>query len=91
MTVSSTNEGQYLAMSGSALLKNGAGTLRKIICTTSSTAILTIYDNTAASGTKIIDSLTLVAGTVYEIGALAIAGIYVHLDSGSGKWTAIYN
>src|SRR5665213_1707575 len=53
--------------SATTVVKTGAGQLHSVICGTA-TGNITIYDNTAASGTKIIDVYALVAGTtVFDI------------------------
>lgn len=56
-----------LTASGTTVVKTGAGQLHAVICGTA-TGNVTIYDNTAASGTKIIDTYALVAGvTTFDI------------------------
>lgn len=71
--------------SGAAL--SGSGSIVSILCTASSSAVLNIYDGTDNTGTKIVDSLALVAGTNYPLGYIVTKGVYVELASGSGKWT----
>lgn len=50
-----------LTASGTTVVKTGAGQLQGWFCGTA-TGNITIYDNTAASGTKILDTCALVAG-----------------------------
>lgn len=50
-----------LTASGTTVVKTGAGQLQGFFCGTA-TGNITIYDNTAASGTKILDACALVAG-----------------------------
>lgn len=50
-----------LTASGTTVVKTGAGQLQGWFCGTA-TGNITIYDNTAASGTKILDACALVAG-----------------------------
>lgn len=52
-----------LTASGTTVVKTGAGQLHALICGTA-TGNVTIYDNTAASGTKILDTSALVAGSL---------------------------
>lgn len=55
-----------LTASGTTVVKTGAGQLHGWFCGTA-TGNITIYDNTAASGTKILDACALVAGNnVFE-------------------------
>lgn len=51
-----------LTASGTTVVKSGAGQLRAVI-TGTATGNITIYDNTAASGTKILDTCALAVGT----------------------------
>lgn len=51
-----------LTASGTTVVKTGAGQLHLVICGTA-TGNITIYDNTAASGTKILDACALAVGT----------------------------
>jgi hypothetical protein len=56
-----------LTASGTTVVKTGAGQLHAIFCGTA-TGNLTLYDNTAASGTKIVDTYALVAGvTILDV------------------------
>jgi hypothetical protein len=52
-----------LTASGTTVVKSGAGQLRALI-TGTATGNVTIYDNTAASGTKILDACALLVGTI---------------------------
>lgn len=65
-SLSSTNAAIWnyknLTASGTTVVKTGAGQLHAILCGTA-TGNITIYDNTAASGTKILDTSALVAGS----------------------------
>ena len=80
----------FKAQSASGLVYTGPGTLVLLLITSSSSAVLNIYDNTAASGTKIVDSLAVDAKEEYDIPAHFSTGLYVELSSGSGKWTVFY-
>lgn len=51
-----------LTASGTTVVKSGAGRLHAVI-TGTATGNITIYDNTAASGTKILDACALAVGT----------------------------
>lgn len=50
-----------LTASGTTVVKTGAGQLQGFFCGTA-TGNITIYDNTAASGTKILDTCALAVG-----------------------------
>ncbi len=76
---------QYLVVSGDTAVKRSGGKLKGFLCTAAaSTPAVTIYDNTAASGTKIVDALTPVAGTMYSFPADGIYfnnGLYVDITN----------
>ena len=76
-----------LTASGTTVVKTGAGQLYGFFCGTA-TGNITIYDNTAASGTKILDASALVAG----LNTLPVSfgtGLTIVL-SGAGVATALY-
>lgn len=80
----------FLAQSASGKVVTGPGVMVLLLVSASSAAVLNIYDNTAASGTKIVDSLTPDAKEEYDIPAAFKTGLYVELVSGTGKWTVFY-
>ncbi len=69
------------------LIKQGAGNLRRVTINTKpgTSGVLTIYDNTAASGTKIatIDSFNAVIGSI-DFDVPCSKGIFVTITAGSG-------
>lgn len=80
----------FKAQSASGLVKTGEGDCVLVLVSSSSSAVLNIYDNTAASGTKIVDSLAVDAKEEYDIPAHFTTGLYVELASGTGKWTVFF-
>ncbi len=74
--------------SGTTTVKSGAGQLFGFFCGTA-TGNITIYDNTAGSGTKILDTCALVAG-LNQLPAAFGTGLTIVL-SGAGVATALYN
>ncbi len=76
---------QYLVISSDTLVKRGAGKLKGFLCTAAaSTPTVVMYDSTAASGTKIVDTLTPVAGTMYSFpadGVFFSTGLYVDIGN----------
>jgi hypothetical protein len=73
--------------SGTTTVKTGAGRLHMLICGTASGNV-TIYDNTTASGTKILDTCALAVGTTSFDVAFG-TGLTVVL-SGAGVATVTY-
>jgi hypothetical protein len=75
------------------VLKYGAGSLHRIICNdTTAAGTITLYDNTAGSGTKIatIAAADITTGTSIEYGLDFYTGLtYVSAD-GPGDYTFIY-
>lgn len=76
-----------LTASGTTVVKTGAGQLQGFFCGTA-TGNITIYDNTAASGTKILDTCALVAGNNVLRCAFS-TGLTIVL-SGAGVATATF-
>lgn len=55
-------------ITASTTIKTGVGRFAGMfVSAASATPLITVYDNTAASGTKIIDTFTPVAATMYRI------------------------
>lgn len=80
----------YSSISASTAVKATAGVLHRILVTASSSGVITVYDNTAGSGTKIINALSVAAKDNIEINAQAGTGIYVNIDSGTATVTVLY-
>lgn len=76
-----------LTASGTTVVKTGAGQLHGFFVGTA-TGNITIYDNTAASGTKVLDTCALVAGNnVLECSFSTGCTIVL---SGAGVATALF-
>lgn len=71
----------YTQISASTAIKTGDGLFGGIfVSAASSTPTITIYDNTAASGTKVVDTFTPTAGQFYRIPACFGTGCYVAIS-----------
>lgn len=79
----------YSQISASAAVKSSAGTLGGFIVSSSASGTVTIYDNTAGSGTKILDTMSVTAGNAYPIPASFSTGCYVSI-SGTASITVFY-
>lgn len=74
----------YVRLLDSALVKTGAGTLAGLHCGAAGTTItVTVYDNTAGSGT-IIFSVVLTAGLSVNLNAAFGTGLYVAFSATTG-------
>lgn len=80
----------FLFMSGSGIVKTGDGILVLVLIASSSSLVIRLWDNTAASGTKIVGSLTVGANEEYDLPAYFATGLYVEFASGSGELTVFY-
>lgn len=99
----SWNPSQFLLQSASGLVKKALGfaALQGILCATSSTAIVVVWDSSGTNTTnaagdtsapvQITGQITLSAGQSYPIPAKINKGIYVQLVSGSGSWTTFFD
>jgi hypothetical protein len=57
----------YVNLSASAAARAGRGSLLGIFCASSSAATCKVWDNTAASGSIIANTFTLVGGVFYPL------------------------
>jgi hypothetical protein len=84
-------------MTTSTLVKLAKGlcTLQGILCATSTSAVIQIWDTTGtdqtAGAVQVTGSITLVAGQSYPMPAKLNLGLYVKLVSGSGTWTIFFD
>ena len=69
--------GQGVSTNASGLLRTGQGCVQKIICAASSSGTITIYDNTSAAGTVLLNAFPVVAGNVYDVGLMFQLGCYI--------------
>ncbi|MDE2097922.1 MAG: hypothetical protein KGL39_11785 [Patescibacteria group bacterium] len=82
---------QYLQMTASGLVKNGAGCAGGIfVSSASGTPTITVYDSNTGSGNKIVDTFTPVAATPYPMPAVFTQGMYIVIG-GTVSLTAYYN
>ena len=93
----SWNPSQYLLQTASGLVKLAKGfcALQGILCATSSSAVVQVWDTTGTDATpgavQITGSLSLTAGQSYPIPSKINYGLYVKLVSGSGSWTTFFD
>ena len=79
----------YVRLTASGLVKTGGGVLGWIIPSASSSGTVALYDNTAGSGTLILNTCPLVAGTPIPIPARFQNGCYAVLG-GTADVTFLY-
>lgn len=68
---------KYTNMSASALVAGGKVKLLGIFVASSSAATIKLWDNTAGSGTVMVNTFTAVAGTFYPIPGVTDTGLFV--------------
>ena len=81
-----------VTQAASATIKTGPAGLFGIIVTASTSGTVTVYDNTAASGTVLFTKTTLAVGEVIQFGGLGIAaknGLHV-VVGGTGTVNILY-
>jgi len=76
-------------LSGSALIKSGNGTLRRIIVNSATSATITVYDSTTGSGLVLLQSFPLTAGATPQFDLSFQNGCYVAL-TGTANYTVVY-
>lgn len=81
----------YKAISASGQVATGAGVLKGFYVSTSTALTVKLWDNTAASGSVIVDTTAaLTAGTFHEVPAGFANGLYVTIG-GAGAITVFYS
>lgn len=85
-------ETHYLCKSKSAsgLIKTGDGFLGGFLVTSSAAGVIRFYDNTAASGTVLIDQLTVYTGDTFDLRIEFRTGLFFNLVSGSATVSILY-
>ena len=81
-----------VTQAAAATVKTGPAGLFGIIVTASTSGTITVYDNTAASGTVLFTKTTLAVGEVIHFGGLGIAaknGLHV-VVGGTGTVNILY-
>lgn len=78
------------SLSADGLVKAGRGWLGAILVTSSASGVIRLYDNTAASGTVIVDQLGVYPGDTFDIPIEFQTGLYFDLVSGTATVTLLY-
>lgn len=78
-----------IADTASTLVKSGAGYLHAIIVNNSPAGSLTVYDNTAGSGTKIATLKASITEGTYTFNCQFDNGLYV-IPAAVGDYTIVY-
>lgn len=73
-----------------ALVKTGKGFLGGLIVTSSASGVIRLYDNTAASGTVILDQIAVFNGDSFDIPVEFQTGLYFDLVSGTATVTILF-
>jgi hypothetical protein len=81
----------YKQVNDSGLIKSGVGQLRGIFCSSGTGVTLTLYDNTAGSGTILINTFPLTDATYYDMADVVFGvGLYAVKGTGSAELTFLY-
>ena len=85
------HQGSFLNITSATTttVKSGRGILKAIIVNTTAAGTITIYDNTAASGTKIGTMKASIAENSYEFNALFQTGLTI-VTGAASDITVIY-
>lgn len=82
--------GVATALSATGTVRSGQSLLLRIICSSGTSPSIQIYDNTAASGTLILDTTVMTAGQSIEVNAMASNGIHAVLAGTTPKFTVVF-
>jgi hypothetical protein len=78
------------SVSADGIVKTGGGFLHGFLVTASASGVIRLYDNTAASGTVIVDQLSVAAGDLIDLPVEFVTGLYFDLVSGTATVTILY-
>lgn len=79
-----------ISVSADTLIKTGEGVAWCAYVTASSSGVIRFYDNTAASGTVIVDQVSVAAQDVIPMPCEFSTGLYFDLVSGTATVTVYY-
>ncbi len=80
----------YVSLSADGVVATGPGFALGCFVTSSSSGVIRFYDNTAASGTVIVDQYAVGAGDWVPFPVEFVNGLYFDLVSGSATVTVYY-
>jgi hypothetical protein len=78
------------SVSADGIVKAGKGFLGGFLVTASAAGVIRLYDNTAASGTVIVDQLTVAAGDNITLRVEFQTGLYFDLVSGTATVSILH-
>lgn len=78
------------SLSADGLVKTGTGFAYGVLVTASAVGVIRFYDNTAASGTVIVDSLPVAVGDFVPMPVEFQTGLYFDLVSGTATVTIFW-
>lgn len=78
------------SVSADTTIKTGPGVVARVIVTASAAGVIRLYDNTAASGTVVLDQMSVVAGQEIELFVEFDTGLFFDLVSGTATVTVIF-
>jgi len=82
--------GIYTQTSSTGTIRSGRGFLRHILVSSTSSGTIKIYDNTAASGTVILETFTPTAGQTLDFGNLLFeTGLHI-VVANTIEFTVVY-
>lgn len=83
------NNATYISTATTTTVKSGRGTLARIVLTETAAGAITIYDNTAASGTVLGVLKASIAEGTYVFGCRFQTGLTI-VTAGASKLTVIW-
>lgn len=80
-------------ITASGIVKTGAGNVQGIIVSSHTNGTIKLWDNTAGSGTIVVDTYTYATGSQFIplFGARFLTGLYADINSTTQKVTIVYN
>lgn len=84
------NRVKYIDAAGGVIVKNGQGTIKRIIVGQTSGGAAKIYDSVGVGGTQIAELKASIAEGCYDFDCIFATGLYIE-TAGASKLTIIYS
>lgn len=78
------------SVSADTLIKTGGGKFFRVLVTASASGVIRFYDNTAASGTVLIDQINVFQGDLIDMPIEFTTGLFFDLVSGTATVTILF-
>lgn len=90
MSINDNETYKNTPITADTLINTGQGTIGRIFVASATSGTITVYDNTSATGTKIVDTFSVTAATSYPFQTFYKTGLFIDIGgtvSATVFWT----